>query len=295
MGGVYWRALLLFSGIGVPIFAQEHPAARPRFEVASIKLDKDCPQKRPAFGPPAPGRLALGCMTVKNLIVTAYGALANGTGVDFKNNMDVTGGPAWMETEFYDINAKADGATPVAMMGGPMLQGLLEDRFQLKIHRETREGPVYLLTVAKGGPKFEAAKAGACEPVDLDHLPKPGEDKPPFCGIPKNMKPGPSPTLNFEVKSSTVADFVVGFLRPHLDRPVVDKTGLDGKYDMRIEFVPEGRRMAVQRDPGSGTASDPGGPGIFEAIKNQLGLILEKGKGPIDGLVVDRLEHPSDN
>lgn len=299
---------LLFLAAAESAFAQA-PASgipvRAEFDVASVKLDKNCPRNNPNGGPPAPGHITMNCTTVKTLIQSAYGALANGKTLDLSNIPNITGGPSWMESEFYDVNAKTDHPVPVAEMAGPMLQALLEDRFQLKLHHDTKEGSVYLLTVAKGGHKLQPAK-GDCEPFDLDHLPsqpKPGEPAPSFCGMPRNLNrqtPGKAfqPGMKFEVKSGAL-DFFSGFLRSFVDRPIINRTGIDGKYDFMIEFVPEGRRPPPPR-PGSGDLgpapqSDPGGPDIFEALQHQLGLTLEKGKGPVDMIVIDHLERPSEN
>jgi uncharacterized protein (TIGR03435 family) len=124
------------------------------------------------------------CNTVENLIMMAYVFFQNGSSPTIKR-MPVTGGPAWIRSEYYAVNAKAEGAAPVAQMMGPMLQTLLEDRFKLRIHHETKEGPVYVMTVAKGGSKLQPAKEGSCTPLDLNHLPPPpaaGQPPPNICG-----------------------------------------------------------------------------------------------------------------
>ena len=110
-----------------------------------------------------------GCTTVQRLVQQAYGLFADGQ-MNPGSSLTVVGGPAWITSDFYEIDAKAEGPQGHAMMNGPMLQALLEDRFKLKIHRETRDVPVYALTVAAGGLKLEPFQ-GSCTPRDFDKPP----------------------------------------------------------------------------------------------------------------------------
>src|SRR5262249_47372554 len=128
------------------------------------------------------------CTTVFNLINGAYVLFADGH-VNPQSRVPIEGGPSWIHTSRYRIDAKADGAQSQGMMHGPMLQTLLEDRFKLKIHRETREVPAYALTVAKGGIKLNTFKEGSCIPLDLKIFeqfpPPPFPELPPgqqYCG-----------------------------------------------------------------------------------------------------------------
>jgi uncharacterized protein (TIGR03435 family) len=168
-------------------------------------------------------------------------------------------------TDSYDISAKAEGNPPLDQMVGPMLQALLEDRFQLKIHRETREIPMYALTVAKGGPKLRPFVEGSCTPFDLT--------KPP-AGIDAAM------------------------CRSALWRsgPGVMTMEFQGRFDVHLEFAPD--QVTPGFLPGGGNppaAPDTGGPSIFTALQEQLGLKLESTKGPGDFLVMDHVERPSEN
>ena len=269
------------------IHAQNAPANTPRFEVASIKACKD-----PSNGPSehsSPGRLATDCHELLNLIGNAYTSFADGHFNMAAEPTPITGGPSWLPSAGYDINAKAEGNASVEMMLGPMMQRLLEDRFHLKIHRETREGPVYLLTVARGGPKLQAFKEGSCTPWSNPPPPlQPGTTR--YCGILISAL-----TSSAEGLGATVDEFSKT-LRLLLDRPVIDKTGVTGRFDIRVKFAREGTELAGIALRGPDRAADPNGPpSIFVAIQEQLGLKLEAGKGPVDTLVVDSIERPSEN
>jgi uncharacterized protein (TIGR03435 family) len=130
-----------------------------KFEVASIKPTKECGGGNPRN---TPGRLILNCIYLKNLIATAYGRFANARLNPIWAVPKVEGGPSWIDSIAYNIEAKAQNGASRALMSGPMLQALLEERFKLKLHRETREVPVYALTVAKGGSKLKPFEEGNC-------------------------------------------------------------------------------------------------------------------------------------
>jgi uncharacterized protein (TIGR03435 family) len=186
-------------------------------------------------------------------------------------------------------------------MMGPMLQALLEDRFQLKMHRETKEVPVYFLTVGKSGSKLQPTKEGACAPLDLDHLSAPTPGQPPrFCG--NTSMSGRSGTMTMTAQGVTMERFANGMLARFAGRQIIDKTGLSGMYDLQIEFardssMPGGGRGATGDAGASGppvASTELSGPTIFEALQ-KLGLKLESGKGPAEVLVIDHLERPSEN
>lgn len=163
----------------------------PKFKVASVKACKTggaAPEGggpkggRGAGGTSSPIRLDLPCLPLRFFIQLAYiippGGLNSGA-----QNATLEGGPAWIDSERYQIDANADGPTSKDAMNGPMLRALLEERFQLKTHRETRQVPVYALTVAKGGLKIHPANGGSCAPRDLTQpsLVPPAGQKP-WCG-----------------------------------------------------------------------------------------------------------------
>ncbi len=163
----------------------------PKFDVASVRPSSTCQSggRSPGRDAASPDRLDVGCRTVMELIQTAYG-----------RDVAVSGGPAWITSEHYDIDAKAETPQSQATMRGPMLQALLAERFQLKIHRESKEVPVYALTVGKGAPKLQVAQAGKCTPR--------GEPRQPGlfpCGV---FAPSPAKDGAYAY-GTTLADFCV--------------------------------------------------------------------------------------
>jgi bla regulator protein blaR1 len=270
------------------IQAQNAPANTPRFEVASIRACAEPLNVSASGANSSPGRLATQCNELLNLIGNAYNSFADGHRNPHAGDAPINGGPSWVRSASYDINAKAEGNPSVPMMLGPMMQKLLEDRFQLKIHRQTSEGPVYFLTVARGGPKLQPFAEGSCTPWSVPPPPlQPGAK---YCG---NMINGISPSV--EALGTTLDEFSKT-LRVVLDRPVIDKTGITGRFDLRVKFSREGTELAGIALKEPRPASEPNGPpSIFTAIQEQLGLRLESGRGPVDVLVIDHIERPSEN
>lgn len=268
--------------------AQSAPAAPPKFEVASIRPCKIADGERSGGGNSSPGRLNIKCTTVRGLINQAYLLFANG---QFRVGLPppIEGGPAWINSEAYEINAKAEGAPRLEMMNGPMLQALLEDRFMLKVHRQTKEVPVYALTVAKGGPKLQPFISGSCTPVDRTKFapfyPLPRSDQ-----IARNCHArGSRDGLNVKVDAQGMSldEFALLFLDSHtVDRPVINQTGITGRFDFQLEYLPDS--AVLNAEPG-------GGPSIFTALQEQLGLKLEPARGPGEFLVIDGIERPSEN
>jgi uncharacterized protein (TIGR03435 family) len=163
-----------------------------------------------------------------------------------------------------------------------MMRALLENRFSLKIHRETRDYPVYELTVAKGGPKLETARPGACVKIDPDHLPQPPPTT--LCGAVR-MSPDRE---HLEMSGVTMGDFCNQF-SAMLDREVLDKTGLTGAFDLKLTLSAE--------DLGFGPAT-PDPDGMFIALRGALqkvGLKLDTAKGSAEFLAIDRIQRPSEN
>jgi uncharacterized protein (TIGR03435 family) len=284
------RLFLLAGFVSLKIWAQ--PAAKfevaPKFEVAAINRCESAvgggAGGRADLGTggvaPTPGRLRTNCQTVAALIRSAYVRYAEG-----RNNgplaVPLSGGPTWINSERYDINAKADGNPSKEVMNGPMLQALLEDRFKLRIHRETKEVPVYVLIAAKNGSKLHPFVEGSCSD---------GQDGKPRCGLGGIRVQGPILTL--EARKIGLAEFSQNILSV-LDRPVIDKTGIAGLFDFRLEFVPDETTPALPRLRLSDDS--PAGPSIFTAMQEELGLKLEPAKGPGEFLVIDSVERPSEN
>jgi bla regulator protein BlaR1 len=286
-----------------PLRAQSGPAATARFEVASIK---PCGGGGPGtkmglgggFPNVSPGRLNTACALLAapypmaGLIQRAYGRLGMGVPLTPGSALPVSGGPKWIYSDSYVINAKAPDRTSEKTMEGPMLQALLEDRFKLKVHRETRQLPVYALTVGKGGSKLQRAVEGSCVTPDYSIRPMPplapGKR---YCLDMVGGRNGPNTTLK---EDASTIDYICKLLGLMLDRPVIDKTGIPGKYRVYLEFAVD------QTTPGAleftaPPSDEPPAPSIFTVVEQQLGLKLEATKGPREFLVIDRVERPSEN
>jgi len=280
---------------------QKRTAVRPEFEVASIKLDKGCEDYREGHDErpvPSPGRLQMNCMSLDRLIQLAYLSFANGASFS-RQVLEIMGGPGWIHSDQYDLAAKAEDNAGVARMSGPMLQTLLEDRFRLKIHRETKEAAVYALTVAKSGLKLQPAKEGGCVARDLDHLPPPiapGQMEPHLCDEVVIRMSGEY--LTIEGHGMKMAEFTQGIsFDPLLDRPVIDKTGFEGLFDFHLKCS---RRLRDGGGKGGGSGSpvvpaEVPGSSISVALQEQLGLKLVPEKGPVELLVIDHVERPTAN
>jgi uncharacterized protein (TIGR03435 family) len=207
----------------------------------------------------------------------------------------VVGGPAWVNSVGYDIEAKPGGNTDPQQIW-LMWRTLLADRFKLRLHRETRELPIYDLTTVKSGPKLPAAKEAGCvsfppgtQPHSVPGKVDCGYVSGPFSGHPAGL-------LHIEGRKVHMAD-VIRELAFVLDRPVLDKTGFTGEFDLNLSFTPDGvPGFGGPGDPsGSKPPTDPSLPNIFSALEEQLGLKLVPAKGPVEVLVIDHAERPAAN
>jgi uncharacterized protein (TIGR03435 family) len=204
--------------------------------------------------------------------------------------------PDWTRTR-YDIEARADG-NPSKDEMRLMMQSLLEDRFHLIFHHETREEPTYAMVLVKPatlGPRMMPHPADDPE-CAKDSIPKPppGAFNPPACGASASVAPklpGDLAVAGFNVTMNTIA-FGLGGVANLTDRQVVDRTGLTGTYDFTLEFAPE---QALSAQPDAGADFGPGGPSFTRAVKDQLGIKLVPEKLPVDVIVIDRIEKPSEN
>jgi uncharacterized protein (TIGR03435 family) len=138
-----------------------------------------------------------------------------------------------VESEKFTIEAKTEGPQTEAMMRGPMMQALLEDRFHLHLHREIRQAPVYLLTVAKGGPKLKSAAPGSCIPFDPDNQTPAAPGQPPWCGWFRA-----SPQHDGEDTYGQTMDGLAFQFSGDLGRDVIDKTGIKGAFDVHLDEDP---------------------------------------------------------
>jgi bla regulator protein BlaR1 len=245
-----------------------------------------------------PGSLNVNCESAAGLIRMAYVLFANGRlnpslAIQRQASLVPILGPDWINSDRYDIDAKPEGTPSREMMNGPMLQALLEDRFKLTIHRETKEVPVYALTVASGGLKAAPFQEGSCLRIDFNQLlaalnrVKYGSTlfepalPPNFC---QNGGGGTESIFTFDAQGVGLEEFTRTLLA-FMDRPVINKTGVAGLFNFHLE-VPIDKNVT------------PGGPppaAIFTTLEEQLGLKLEPARGLQDFLVVDHVEKPSGN
>jgi uncharacterized protein (TIGR03435 family) len=190
------------------------------------------------------------------------------------------GGPRWLDTDRYDIQATAPGNAGLDQMYGPMTRALLEDRFRLKLHDEARKLPVYNLTVLKNPAKLKPIKDGSCIPIDLKNVLQ-SPPPPNYCGRNTVTR---GPTTIFDGYGVTVPEFIARALRM-LNRPVIDLTRLTGRFDIHLEFV----------STDLPNAGDDSGPSVFTAVQEQLGLKLSASTGPVEVHVIDHVERPAGN
>ena len=229
--------------------------ADPVFEVATIKPSQP---NDPTDGFHTRGRhLFIENQTVNKLIAFAYGM----------NGKQIAGGPAWLGTDRFDIDGVPDvEGTPSLIQEQGMVRKLLTERFKLTFHHEKRELSVYAITIGKGGPKLFKSVG------DLIGLPSQDADQ-------------HGTELDMRFKNMSMADF--GFcMQFFLDRPIVDQTGLAGKYDFNLRW---------SFDETEASSNPNAAPGLFTAIQEQDGLKLEAVKAQADVVVIDHVERPSAN
>jgi len=292
---LYLPAMLFVVGMGsgVPLVAQSTKPVAPKFDVASIKPSTGCVAEagrgRGGVARSTPGRFYRSCATLIEFIQTAYNLGPSGVRRgDWPAS--ATGGPDWVKSELFTIEAKADGTPDIGIMNGPMMQSLLEDRFKLKIRREARDIPVYTLTIAKGGAKLQPFKAGTCKPWDFAHYASPPDPSLNPC-MPQRTLKGQNEV--FDVKGMTIGDFCKLPPLSRLDRRVIDKTGLGGMFNFNLEIASD--EPGEEGRGGQEHANDLAGPSIFTAVEQQLGLKLTATKGPGEFLVIVSATRPSEN
>jgi uncharacterized protein (TIGR03435 family) len=237
------------------------------------------------------GRFSANAVTVKFLLEQAYGV----------KDSQVIGAPSWLDSERFDIDAKPDEETGAAFDKLPpdqrrqqlmlMLQSLLADRFKLSLTHETKDLPTYALVVAKNGPKFHESTYKP--PEKSPDMPRaPGIGGPAQAGIMMNGRGQLTTTYG---DMNMLADVLSRFV----GRPVINKTDLTGRYDFTLKWMPEEGQGPMIPGPRSGGDDAPppesSGPSIFTAVQDQLGLKLEPQKAPMDVLVIQHVERPSEN
>ncbi len=254
----------------LPVLAQGQ--SNLQFEVTSVRPNDSGETER--YVRPAPGRLSIRNMTLKGLVTVAYGI----------REFQLAGGPGWIDSETYDIEATADSrATPQQLIGA-MLELVLKERFKLSVHREARQLPVYVMTVAKTGLNLQRSPAVTCLPFDPANPPLPGDPG----RNPKEMCGSIGLGLTvLNAKQATMSALAMAFSQL-LGRTVVDRTGLTGEFDGRLIFAPTGFVP-------NGVSIDPALPNIFTAVQEQFGLKLESGNGPVEIVFIDQVEKPTEN
>ena len=242
--------------LNCPLSQAQTPGQLREFEVASIKPNKT--NERMYYGL-RNASLTVRNMTVKGLIQIAYG----------KRDFQITGGPAWITSGCFDIEAKAERPQRATH---DMLKSLLAGRFHLKLHSETKETSLYSLVVARGGFKMKLS-ADQTEPEK---------------GGPKELGPG-------RLVGEGIPMYVIANLLSNmLGRAVINNTGLTGKYDVNLQPVPDS--LQLQTDPADPlTQADVLNLAIIEAVETQFGLKIESIKASEEVLVIDHIEHPSAN
>jgi len=246
--------------VAASLVAQDKPA-RLTFEVASVKPSPPGGRGGGIRAQPGGQRYSAQNVPVKLMISLMYKVPLR----------QITGGPAWIESDLFDIEAKADHSYSLDDLH-IMFQNLLADRFKLKFHKEYKEGAVYTLSLDKSGSKMKVNDS----PEPFDFPIQGGKD-----GV----------TLGNHVSMQYFC-WWLGQVLQRDGRPVIDKTGLTGNYDFKLSFVPD-------LPPDFPKENLPPGfldrPSLFDALREQLGLRLQPGKGPVEYYVIDSAEKPSEN
>jgi len=242
--------------LNCPLSQAQAPGQLPEFEVASIKPNKT--NERMYYGL-RNDRLTVRNMPVKGLIQLAYG----------KRDFQITGGPAWITSQCFDVDAKAERPQRATH---DMMKSLLAGRFHLELHSETKKTSVYSLVVARGGLEMKLST----------------DQTEPEKGGPKDMGPG-------RIVGEGIPMYViVNLLANMLGRAVINNTSLTGKYDVNLQPLPDSQQLPTDSAEPL-TQAEVFNLSIIEAVQKQLGLKLESMKATDEVVVIDRIEHPSAN
>lgn len=257
--------MVLVTTLGLAQTTAQPP--RPEFEVASIKL-----------GDPGSRRVGIGFRPGGDTFKATNASLQRliGFAYDLRNHQ-ISGGPDWLDSAKFNIDAKAGSAIPPGLAGGNvirlMVQSLLAERFKLASHLEMREEQLYELVVNKDGPKLR-------------------ESAPAAPGQPQGVRIGRGELTG----TAAPIAILVNQLSQQLGRSVTDKTGLTGRYDFTLKWTPDDLGVAAGQPAGpDAPTADPSGPSIFTAVQEDLGLKLQSAKGQVEILVIDHAERPDAN
>ena len=289
-------ALTLLAGVAAALTAQS-ASGRIEFDVASVKPNKSggpASSNNP-LGPcnvysPYGGFFQANNFPLYTYILFAYKIMGN------QEQFLRLQMPEWAMTEHFDIQARAEGNPDKDQMR-LMMRSLLADRFKLRIHYETRQVPVFALVLLKPGktgpalqPHPEDSSCPAAPQVSRNQA---AGKFPALCSGLFPLMPATPGRQRFGARRVTIG-FIANQLSAmgQLERPVIDRTGLGGDFDFALEWVPD---ASAAQPPGADLQADPSGLTFLEALKDQLGIKLEPQKGPADVIILDHVEHPSEN
>jgi uncharacterized protein (TIGR03435 family) len=286
-----WPSSLLVS-IAAVVAAQPQPGA-PAFDVASVKANKSGPGPVFSLLVLPGGRVFAQNLSLRELIRAAYGVEA----------AQLEGGPAWIGSDRFDLEARTGPDATIETVRA-MTRKLLADRFRLAVHTETRQLPVYTLVMTRSDRSLGRnlrTSGKECVAVTLPAGLPPAPPPPPGAGTPVGtggfhcpvgLLPG-----HLSLRSVDMTVFASVLWRRALQEPVLDRTGLDGRFDLDLTYLPEFE--SINGRPANENPALPaqitGAPSIFTAIQEQLGLKLEKSRGPLDVVVIDRVESLIEN
>jgi uncharacterized protein (TIGR03435 family) len=279
------------------VMAQDSPPAEPqeKFEVAAVRPNTSG-SNQVSMGIQPGGRYTAVNVPLVMLIRSAYRL----------QDTQLVGAPDWIATERYDITAKGEGEFASPAPGGApgrqqlMLQSLLEERFKLKVHRETRDFPIYALVVARANGKLGPQMSPSTTDCEARAAKRRGGNPPPPPppGIKPDVKCGMHMGFGQITGETTMTNFARALVQV-VQRTVIDRTGLTGNFNFDVKWTPD---TLPRRPPGmlpneririNGVEIDPDGPSIFTALQEQLGLKLDSTRGPVEVLVVDHIDRPT--
>jgi uncharacterized protein (TIGR03435 family) len=254
--------VVLLHTLGVSAQTPANPAsAAPSFEVATIKPVDPGPQAGRFIRMEGNNRFQAKNYTLKLLIAAAYDL----------NPREITGGPGWVETDKFDVQAVTPGEErPSHDAQMLMLREMLTDRFHLTFHRQPKDFSIYEITVAKDGPKMKETSVPTEETKTLSTV-----------YMDRVVMPA---------RNASVSDLARVMQRAIVDRPVVDSTGLTGHYDFNLVWAPDETQFE-----GDISVPETDAPPLLKAMEEQLGLQMKATKGPVETMVIDGAEKPTEN